>query len=138
MKLQSRNNPCAGMPGFGAILLASIPLLQSCSPVQTAPATYQSPTRVRFAAAVCTSEPYPLAAMNAKVTGKTVVQFDIDSKGTVSNAVVLKSAGETPQHKLLDEAARRITSTCIYPSRSGDATQTTTTTTTTDYIWKID
>ena len=71
--------------------------------------------------------------MKANATGTTVVQYEIDSQGSISNAIVLKSAGQSPEHKLLDETARQMILSCKYPAGTvimpGKAT--------TEYVWRI-
>lgn len=45
---------------------------------------------------------YPPAALKAGVEGKTELNVFIDADGSIASAEVVRSAGDTPEHKLLD------------------------------------
>jgi len=47
---------------------------------------------------------YPPAAFQAKAEGVTSLNVEIDPQGRIASAEVSKSAGDTPAHKLLDQA----------------------------------
>lgn len=53
----------------------------------------------------CTRPEYPRAARRAEVTGTTRIRFEIDISGRVVDARVLRSAGPSREHRLLDRAA---------------------------------
>ena len=55
--------------------------------------------------ATCEKPVYPKAALNANADGITKVYFVIDELGKVSSTNILRSSGDSPEHKLLDQAA---------------------------------
>lgn len=57
---------------------------------------------------------YPAEALKAKVQGDTQLRLSIDTGGRIASAEVIKSAGLTPEHKLLDQAAADALSKCKY------------------------
>ena len=60
---------------------------------------------------------YPPAAFAARAQGDTRVQFDVGPDGRLLAARVVQSAGPTPEHHLLDDAAVAALSRC--PLRPG-------------------
>jgi periplasmic protein TonB len=68
-----------------------------------------------------TGEDYPQAALREEATGTTIVRFTVDATGKLVNAEVVKSAGATRVHRLLDQVALRKLSECKFaPGRDAD------------------
>jgi periplasmic protein TonB len=60
----------------------------------------------------CALRDDPALAARTNLQGSTLLRLDIDAKGAVQKAVVLKSAGATREHKLLDGRAQEIFLRC--------------------------
>jgi TonB family protein len=60
---------------------------------------------------------FPPAALRAHAQGETRLRMRIDAAGHVASVEVAQSAGDTPAHKLLDEAAAQALSKC--PATAG-------------------
>lgn len=68
---------------------------------------------------VCTPD-YPDAARFAGATGLTVLRVSVNANGWPTGSEIVKSAGTTPVHKMLDEETRKLTSCAFLPARDGD------------------
>lgn len=64
---------------------------------------------------------YPAAAVQAGAEGKTRLRVAIDERGHVASAAVIDSAGATPEHKRMDEAAVAAVQDCPLFKPAGDA-----------------
>ena len=64
---------------------------------------------------------YPEAALRAGAHGVSVVAFHVDENGTVTSAEVVRSAGHSREHRLLDQQTVRVLSTCKFtPAKDAD------------------
>jgi len=69
----------------------------------------------------CARPEYPAAALRADATGVTRVAFVVDAAGRVAGAQVVRSAGGTREHKLLDGAAVEALSQCPFKPGADEA-----------------
>lgn len=85
----------------------------------------------------CKPPEYPLAAARAEATGTTRLVFHVGPKGDVIDADIVKSAGKTLAHKLLDMAALSSLMQCGFSPRvvNGVAVDTTTQV---EYVWRLE
>ncbi|HEY9025033.1 MAG TPA: energy transducer TonB [Burkholderiaceae bacterium] len=69
----------------------------------------------------CEKLEYPQAALRAGARGISVIEFHVDATGTVTRAEVVRSAGRTREHRLLDQAAKSGLSICQFtPAKDAD------------------
>lgn len=68
--------------------------------------------------ATCRPE-YPVEAQRAVVSGTTVLRVSVDASGRPTDSEIVKSAGPTPWHQLLDEATRSLLRCRFLPARDG-------------------
>ena len=61
-----------------------------------------------------TEDDYPRAALRAEATGTTVVRFTVDGTGRLAKAEVVRSAGSSREHRLLDQTALRKLGECRF------------------------
>ena len=105
-----------------------------------APAPALAPPRIAGAdAKQCapTADDYPPAAIRAEATGTTVIRFTIDNTGKLVNAEVVKSAGASREHRLLDNVARTKLSECKFtPGRDAEG-RSVGGTFPVEYVWKL-
>lgn len=57
---------------------------------------------------------YPAGAIRARAKGTTQLRMTVDSTGHVKAVEIVRSAGDTPEHKMLDDAAAAALSGCPY------------------------
>lgn len=60
----------------------------------------------------CAPSEYPAPALRAEAQGMTTLRFTIGQDGVLSGIQLLKSAGDTRAHKMLDRAAAQMLRTC--------------------------
>jgi TonB family protein len=123
-----------GSRGGATLLTMASLLLVSCA--QAPQNQHIPPGRgaqlVQFGEITCSVQSYPAEAARANAT--TRAQFEVDPRGKVTNAVVITSAGPSPQHQLLDAATLRMLATCAYPPRPDE---TVVLVKKLDYVWRL-
>lgn len=97
---------------------APVTIAPAPAPAASAPpAPPQAPPRLAQGdARSCapTADDYPPAAVRAEATGTTVIRFTVDATGKLASADVVKSAGPTREHRLLDRVAVTKLSECRF------------------------
>jgi protein TonB len=81
------------------------PVIASAPPAPPPPAPRppaRTEPRLNFNA--CAKPEYPTAARRAGTEGSVIVAFTMDTSGTIAEANLVKSAGPTREHRLLDRA----------------------------------
>jgi protein TonB len=84
-----------------------------------------------------TDADYPPAAQRAEATGTTKVRFAIDGAGALVKAEVVKSAGGSREHKLLDRTAVEKLSQCKFTPGSDENGRPAGGSFDVEYVWKL-
>jgi TonB family protein len=86
----------------------------------------------------CFRPSYPREARQAGATGVTKLEFVVDATGAVTRITVLHSAGDTPAHVLLDQAAIDDIASCpLQPARNMQG-EPVSARLTIDFDWKLE
>jgi len=103
---------------------APVTIAPAPAPAPPAPAPAQAPPRLAQGdARSCapTGDDYPPAAVRAEATGTTVIRFTVDATGKLASADVVRSAGPTREHRMLDRVAVTKLSECKFsPGRDAE------------------
>ena len=84
------------------------------------------------------SEDYPSAARRAEATGTTKVRFTVGADGKLSGAEVVKSAGPSREHKMLDRVAVSKLSECSFKAGIDENGRPVGAAFEVDYVWKLE
>jgi protein TonB len=108
-------------------------------PAAAAPAAPQAarPAIANVKACAPREEDYPPAAARAEATGTTKVRFSIDGQGALVKAEVVKSAGGSREHKLLDRTAVEKLSTCKFVPGTDENGRPAGGSFDVEYVWKL-
>src|SRR6185295_14884103 len=83
-------------------------------PAPTAPRPAAKPAIANVQACAPTSEDYPAAARRAEAAGVTRLRFTIDAAGRLLRSELLRSAGSSREHRLLDKVAESKLAGCSF------------------------
>ncbi|MBT9486625.1 MAG: TonB family protein [Rubrivivax sp.] len=108
--------------------------------VAAPPAPKRAPTPFIGNAGDCApkSEDYPAAAARAQATGTTIMRFTIGADGKMNNAEVVRSAGSSREHRLLDRLAIQKFSECSFKPGLDENGKPVGGTMNVEFVWKID
>ncbi len=115
------------------------------SPTPTPPAPPPPPARVAARPAVLNvqscaprNEDYPAAALRAEATGTTRIRFTVGADGKVESSQIVRSAGPSREHKMLDRVAQTKLSECTFKPGADENGRPTGGTTEVEFVWKIE
>lgn len=103
-----------------------------------APRVAAKPAITDVKACAPTGEDYPPAAQRAEATGTTVVRFTVDGTGRMTNAQVVRSAGASREHRLLDRVAVTKLSECKFSPGRDENGNPVGATVDVEYVWKLE
>jgi TonB family protein len=86
----------------------------------------------------CAKPAYPYSALRAKIGGVTKLRFSIDALGRVNSTIIVKSSGESTDHKLLDQTAAETLSKCMFIPGVDSNGVAFGSSTNVDYVWKLE
>jgi protein TonB len=139
------NQPQIQAPTITATNVAPPPTAPT--PIIAAPAAPAPPAPARVAArpaianaSSCapTQDDYPAAARRAEATGITRVRFTIDERGKLVKVDLLKSAGASREHRMLDKVAIDKLGECTFKPGTDDTGKAVGASFDVDYVWKLD
>jgi protein TonB len=82
-------------------------------------------------------EDYPPAARRVEATGTTRIRFTVGADGKLQNAEVVRSAGVSREHRLLDRVAMTKLSDCVFKAGSDENGKPVGATVDVEYVWNI-
>jgi protein TonB len=80
---------------------------------------------------------YPAAALRAGAQGVTTVAFHLDANGKVTGSEIVKSAGPTNYHQMLDDETVRALSLCPFKAARDADGHPIASVVKVDYAWRI-
>lgn len=114
-------------------------------PAPPAPPPPAPPPRVAARPAIAnakdcapTNSDYPRAALKAEATGTTVIRFNIDATGKLAGVQLIKSAGPSREHKMLDRIASEKLSECSFRPGADENGRPVGASFDVEYVWKIE
>jgi protein TonB len=102
-----------------------------------APVVAARPAIANIATCAPKSEDYPAPALRAEATGTTKIRFTIDATGKVAKVEVVKSAGASREHRMLDRVAVDKLSTCRFTPGIDENGKAVGGSFDVEYVWKI-
>lgn len=119
------------------------PVTVAPAPIQAPPAP-PAPPRVAARPAIgnvsqCapTGDDYPAAARRAEATGTTKVRFSVGADGKLTSAEIVRSAGSSREHKMLDRIALSKLSECTFRAGTDENGRPVGASFDVDYVWKL-
>jgi protein TonB len=83
------------------------------------------------------SDDYPAAARRAEATGTTKIRFSVGADGKLAGAEILRSAGSSREHKMLDRIALSKLSECSFKAGLDENGRPVGASFDVDYVWKL-
>lgn len=124
-------------PPVQAVTVTPAPAIVASAP-PAPPRRAASPVIADIRSCAPTSDDYPTAARRAEAEGMTRVRFTIGPDGRVVAAEVVKSAGPTREHKMLDRLAMTKLSECRFKAGTDENGKAVGASVDFEYIWKIE
>lgn len=114
------------------------PAAPPAPPAPAAPRRAAQPAIANASDCAPRPEDYPAAAQRANATGTTSVQFTVGADGKMTAAEVVRAAGSSREHRLLDRLALNKLSECTFKPGVDENGKPMGGTFRVDYVWKLD
>ena len=114
------------------------PPAPSAPPAPPRPRVAAIPAIANAGACAPTNDDYPSAAKRAEATGTTKVRFTVGADGKLVSAELVKSAGPSREHKMLDRVAISKLSECNFRAGTDENGRPVGATVEVEYVWKIE
>ena len=85
-----------------------------------------------------TGDDYPTAARRADATGTTRIRFTVGADGRVESSQVIRSAGPSREHRMLDRVAQSKLSECRFRPGIDENGKPVGGTTEVEFVWKLE
>jgi periplasmic protein TonB len=128
---RSASSSATGNPGGGT------PGNPSSTP-SAATRVAATPARIQLPGCEPNQGDYPLAARDAEVEGTTRVSLAVDASGKLVDRQILRSAGPTPEHRLLDRVALDKLSRCRFTPGRNEGGEPVASRIQLDIVWRLD
>ena len=102
------------MPSISALSLSLSLILATAGATTHAQPDFSSPVPsvALLKGYLCEASDYPAAALRRGTQGTVRIRFTAEPDGKISDVVVIKSSGETKEHKILDLVSKRQMQSC--------------------------
>jgi periplasmic protein TonB len=110
----------------------------SASGVSTTPRAVAKPAIANVQACAPGAEDYPAAARRAEATGITRLRFTIDAAGALVRSEIVKPAGTSREHRMLDRVAESKLASCYFTAGVDENGRAMGGTFEVDYVWKLE
>lgn len=114
------------------------PVAPPAPPAPAPPRVAARPAIANAQACAPSADDYPAAARRAEATGNTKVRFNVDATGKLAKVEVVKSAGPTREHKMLDRVAVAKLSECRFTAGVDENGKPMGASFDVDYVWKLE
>ncbi len=139
------NPPPTAAPTITTTQVAPPPVTVTVAPpAPIAPPAPPAPPKVAARPAISnvqacapTSDDYPSAATRAEATGTTRIRFTIGADGKMNASEVVRSAGSSREHKMLDRVAMAKLSECTFRAGADENGRPVGASFEVEYVWKL-
>jgi protein TonB len=110
----------------------------SASGVPSTPRAIAKPAIANVQACAPGAEDYPAAARRAEAIGITRLRFTIDAAGALVRSEIVKPAGSSREHRLLDRVAESKLASCYFTAGVDENGRAMGGTFEVDYVWRLE
>ena len=124
-------------PPQAVTITPAAPIAPPAPPAPTAPRVGAKPAIANVQECAPKGSDYPAAAVRAEATGTSKIRFSIGADGKMVGSEVVKSAGPSREHKLLDRLAVTKLSECNFKPGTDENGKAVGASFDVDYVWKL-